>query len=99
MIANVSQVLYWLGWDGWGVSPEVWAVGMLFAAGGLGLSMLTRQNDIPFNLVLVWAFIGIAVKQSGTAPVSLTAWVLSAFLVFSIVEFRYLVTKRVNKKD
>lgn len=95
MIANVSQVLYSLGWDGWGVSPEVWAVGMLFAAGGLGLTMLTQHSDIPFNLVLVWAFIGIAVKQSGMAPVSLTAWVLSAFLAVSIIAYSIFGKKTV----
>jgi benzodiazapine receptor len=86
-IANVSQVLYYIGWGGWGLSPQVWAVVMLFAAGWLGLTMLSRHRDILFNLVLVWAFAGIALKQSGTPPVSLTAWAMAAFLAASIVGY------------
>ena len=30
-IANATQLLYYLGWSGWGISPEIWAVIMLAA--------------------------------------------------------------------
>jgi benzodiazapine receptor len=97
MIANVSQVLYYLGWDGWGISPEVWAVGLLFAAGWLGMTMLTKERDVLYNLVLVWAFVGIAQKQGGTAPVSLTAWVLAVFLAAAMIGYSLFGKKPENK--
>jgi hypothetical protein len=31
-IANTTQLLYYLGWNGWGISPEIWAV-IILAAG------------------------------------------------------------------
>ena len=37
--------------------------------------------DVAYLLVLVWAFIGIAVKQAGTPLVSIGAWVATALVV------------------
>jgi len=69
-IANISQVLYYFKWSGWGITPVIWAVMMLTVAVLLGLAMLVRENDVPYTLVLVWALVGIWVSQSDTALVA-----------------------------
>ncbi|MCJ7625310.1 MAG: hypothetical protein MUO76_17570, partial [Anaerolineaceae bacterium] len=51
----------------------------------LGLLMLWRENDIPYVLVLVWAFVGIAVSQANTALVANTAWFASALLALMVI--------------
>lgn len=79
-IANASQVLTFVGWGGWGISAELWAVVMLVVASGLGAAMLLRERDAAFVLVLVWAFVGIALKQADSALVANSAWVLAAAL-------------------
>lgn len=79
-IANASQVLTFLQWDAWGLSAELWAVTMLVVASGLGAAMLLRESDAVFVLVLVWAFVGIAIKQSDSALVANSAWVLASAL-------------------
>ncbi|MBN1304870.1 MAG: hypothetical protein JXA13_10585 [Anaerolineales bacterium] len=84
-IANVSQVLFAAGWNGWGLLPEAWAVIMLVVATLLGLLMQWRENNIPYVLVLIWAFAGIAVSQAGTAPVTNTAWVTAALLALAVI--------------
>jgi hypothetical protein len=86
-IANVSQVLFFLGWGGWGISPTVWAVIMLVVATILGLLMGWRENDIPYLLVLVWAFVGIAVSQVDTALVANSAWIAAALLSLTVIAF------------
>jgi len=83
-IANVSQVLFYLGWGGWGISPVTWTVIMLSIAALLGLLMLLREYDIPYVLVLIWAFIGITRSQAETALVVTAAWVASFILILGV---------------
>ena len=73
-IANISQVLFYLGWNGFGMSPVVWTVIMLAVAALLGILMLLREKNFSYAAVLIWAFIGIAVKQAATPTVLYTAW-------------------------
>jgi hypothetical protein len=73
-VANFSQFLYFFSWDGFGVNGAVWAVIMLAVASLLGLLMAWRESDPFYVLVLVWAFIGIAVSQADTALVVIAAW-------------------------
>ncbi|MCJ7735248.1 MAG: hypothetical protein MUP11_11960 [Anaerolineales bacterium] len=74
-IANVSQFLYFYNWSGWGIDASVWAVLMLSVATLLGILMVWRENDLPYLLVLIWAFVGITVSQASAAAVVNAAWV------------------------
>lgn len=84
-IANTTQLLYYLGWDGWGISAATWAVIML-AAGVVisGLMSLTRA-DIAYSLVLVWAYIGIARKHSSTPIVANSALVAAGLILVILI--------------
>jgi benzodiazapine receptor len=73
-IANVTDVLEALGWTGWGISPETWAISMLVASVLIAGFIAFTRGDVAYLLVLVWAFIGIAVKQSDTTVVANSAW-------------------------
>ena len=89
-IANVAQVLFYLNWGGWGISPAVWTVIMLVIAAILGLLMQLREHDWLYVLVLVWAFVGIAVKQAEMALIANTAWAAAGVLVLVVVIFPFL---------
>jgi len=80
-IANVSQVLYFFDWSGWGIGGSIWAAVMILVAVVLGGVMLWRERDMAYGLVLVWAFAGIAVSQSDTPLVVWSAWLGSGLLV------------------
>ncbi len=84
-IANATQVLYFLNWDAFGLSGELWAVIMLIIATLLGLAMLLRERDWAYALVLVWAFAGIAVAQAGSTLVAYSAWILTAATALMIL--------------
>ena len=83
-IANVTQVLFYFEWGGWGIAPEMWAVIMLGIATVLGIAMMWREGDAAYVLVLVWAFIGISNSQADTAVVANAAWLASILLIIAI---------------
>ena len=62
-IANVTALLVSIGWDGFGISEVFWTVGMIFIATLIGQKMLNSRGDIAYSLVIIWAFIGIILKQ------------------------------------
>jgi len=80
-VANVTDVLSYVKWNGWGINPEIWAVVMLVVATGIATMVSLTRWDIAYMLVLIWAFIGIAVKQAGTPVVTTTAWIMVAVMV------------------
>ena len=61
---NASVVLLWLGWDGAGLAPVFWAAMLVGMTCALSLFMSYRYRDVVYTCVIVWAIIGIAVKQS-----------------------------------
>jgi len=84
-IANITQVLDFLNWNGWGISAEIWAVIMLVAGAGITLAVNLTRGDAAYVLVIIWAYIGIAVKQTETPAVSMTAWVIAGLLLFLLL--------------
>jgi hypothetical protein len=79
-IANVTSLLDYLEWSGWGIGPQAWAVIMLIAATAIASAVGLTRRDIAYLLVIVWAFVGIAVKHNGTPVVSTAAWVTAAIV-------------------
>jgi benzodiazapine receptor len=89
-IANATDVLYDLGWDGWGISGETWAVVLLVVATLIAAVMLATRKDVAYAAVLVWAFVGIAVKQSGSPMVATAAGVAAAIVAIMAVAALFL---------
>lgn len=90
-IANASYVLTYYNWSGWGLSDQLWTVIMLTVGTALALHVRFHHSDIPFALVFVWAFVGIAVKH-GTGELLVTT--ASLFLSGVIVTGILLIKKR-----
>ena len=84
-IANITQVLDFINWDRFGISPEVWALIMLAAGTVITLALFLTRRDVTFVLVIIWAYTGIAIKQAATPVVSLPAWVISGLLALLLV--------------
>jgi hypothetical protein len=91
-IANISDWLYFIHWNGFGIAPQAWAVIMLIIASLLGLLMALTRRDSGYLFVFVWAFAGIAVKQAATPLVAYSAWaavlIALGLAVFSIFQRR-----------
>lgn len=73
-IANITQQLWYMGWNGEPLQAAFWAVIMLGVGVVLAALMAVSRHDVAFILVFVWAYIGIAVKQANTPLVANSAW-------------------------
>jgi hypothetical protein len=84
-IANVTELLYYLNWGGWGISPEVWAAIMLVVAAAIASAVGISRRDVAYALVIVWAFAGIIVKQSTAQIVALTAGLMIVVVLLTLL--------------
>ena len=80
-IANVTDVLHFVGWNGFGLDPKLWAVIMLAAGVVIAALMAFTRRDLVFLAVLVWAFIGIGAKFKGVSPVYEAAYLAAACVI------------------
>jgi hypothetical protein len=90
-VANVTDWLYLVEWNGFGITPTAWAVIMIVVASVVGLLMALTRRDAAYLLVLVWSFIGIAVKQTPVPNVVATAWIGAGLMLVLAV---YSLTRR-----
>ncbi|MGE5223600.1 MAG: tryptophan-rich sensory protein [Omnitrophica WOR_2 bacterium] len=74
-IANVTDVLDYLKWDGFGIAPEIWMGIMLAAVLAITALMIFTRRDAAFALVVLWALAGISVKQADVAAVAIPTWI------------------------
>lgn len=80
-IANATSLLDYLNWSGWGVSEAAWAAIMLGVAVVVAALVGYTRRDVAYLAVLVWAFIGIALKHADNGLVSGAAWTATALVV------------------
>ena len=78
-IANVAVTLVSINWDGFGINPETWTAIITIIALLLTLIVTATRKDIAYGLVVVWALLGIASKQTNTNIV--TAAQASAIII------------------
>jgi len=84
-IANATEVLDYLRWDGWGIGPVAWAIVMLVVGGLVAGAVSLTRGDLAYVLVIVWAFAGITVKQGATLPVAVTAAVMAGVVALTLL--------------
>lgn len=84
-IANITAFLFSINWNGFGISPVMWLFIMLAVATAVAGLMAYDRRDIAYLLVLIWAFIGIAVEQADTALVASGANIAAAIVLLFVV--------------
>jgi benzodiazapine receptor len=84
-VANVTSVLDYVKWSGWGISPQAWAIIMLVIAAAIASLVSITRGDIAYVAVIVWAFVGIAIKHSAVPIVAIAAWVLAAVVALTLI--------------
>ena len=82
-IANVSVLLYALGWDAYGLVEQLVTVLLLMIGCGLGYLMARRHFEAVYPLVLAWAFAGIVVNQVAYSIVAIAAGLASVAMLFA----------------
>ena len=82
-VANITVLLVSLGWKGFGLSDYTWAVIIVLVAMAIGTLTMLRNRDVAYGLVLIWAYLGILLRQTsadglaGRYPLIIAAVVVS----------------------
>ncbi|MEO7838720.1 MAG: hypothetical protein ABIU06_05170 [Anaerolineales bacterium] len=93
-IANITSLLSYLQWDGWGINPEAWTLIMLTAGVCIASAISLTRDDIAYMLVIIWAFVGIAVKHAGVPLIATGAWVTTALVGLILVIGAFAARRR-----
>lgn len=64
LVANIAALLVQEGWAGGGLGELPWTIFAVVAAGVVGVFVTGSRNDIAFGAVIIWALLGIIIKQS-----------------------------------
>ena len=95
-IANVSATLVSIKWNGFGVSPETWAAVVIAVALIITVLMLIIRKDVAYALVIIWALVGIGLKQSGNQTI-VTLTEVSAVIV-AVASVVVVLVAKLRKK-
>jgi hypothetical protein len=79
-VANVTDVLDFLNWKAFGISPQIWFLVVLVAVLAICTLMSWTRRDVAYILVILWALVGIG-EKSNAEPFIWFASLTTALLV------------------
>lgn len=62
-IANITVFLVSIGWNGFGIADYIWTSIILLVGAIIGVLRMQRDHNVPYGIVLVWAYLGILLKH------------------------------------
>lgn len=84
-VANVTSLLYFLKWDGFGIAPEVWMWMVLAAVLVIATLMNFTRRDIAYTAVILWALAGISVKHADVPAVAIPTWITFGLVALTLI--------------
>jgi len=99
-VANVTAVLVYYKWSGWGIEASNWSVNMIFVAFVLATYFGLYKKQWAFCFVIAWAFFGIHKgQQSSDVVVSNTAkWLSVTVIAFGTIALGISLKKLAENK-
>jgi hypothetical protein len=91
-IANVTALLDYVQWNGFGLSPELWTVVLLGITVALAGIFTETRKDVFLVSVLLWALVGIAAKHTTVQVVGVSAW--AAVILTGLIIVRSIMLTR-----
>ena len=97
VVANMTVLLVYWNWDGFGIADSTWTVIIVLVAAAIGTVTMLRNRDAAYGLVLIWAFAGILLRQVSSGGTGLAgqypqiiAAVVASLVIFALGEVRVL---------
>ncbi len=87
-IANFTTLLVDQGLSGFWLGEMIWTCLMILVATGFGIFFLLRKMDIPYALVLIWAFYGISAARFNDTIILFTYAGMALLSIGVILRFR-----------
>ena len=102
-IANATVLLVSLGWNGFGLSESLWMIVALAAGLVIGMATLLKTKDIPYGLVILWAYAGILNKHLSASGFNgqYTSVVTAVIIALAVILGCLLIAgyKRIKQKQ
>jgi len=84
-VANVTSLLDYLNWNGFGLAPEIWMYIVLVAVLIIAGLVIYHRRDIAYTLVILWALAGIAIKFAAVPAVAIPTWITFGLVVLTLL--------------
>jgi benzodiazapine receptor len=82
--ANIAAAMYSAGWVKWESTDAAVGIVILAALLLITLAVIVTRRDIAYSMVIIWALIGIAVKQASTPNIVYTAGIGAAIIALAL---------------
>jgi hypothetical protein len=89
-VANVTSLLDYLRWNGFGISPEIWMGIVLAAVLVIAALMNFTRRDVAYTAVILWALAGISVKHAAVSAVAIPTWITFGLVALTLVAALFL---------
>lgn len=102
-IANATTLLVSWDWNGFGAPDSVWMFIIVLVGAAIGVLTILRNRDIPYGLVIIWAYLGILVKHLSSSGFAgryhgvIIAVIVS--IVAVIIAEIFVISRNMNKKS
>jgi hypothetical protein len=94
-IANVSDVLDYIGWNQFGISDGTWMIVILGVVVVLAALMNFIRRDIAYTAVLLWALAGIGAKFPQQGIITIAIWITFGLVATTLVA-AFLIKRRAS---
>lgn len=84
-VANLTSLLDYLKWDGFGISAVAWMWIMLAAVLVIAALVNFTRRDVGYALVILWAVAGIALKHAAIVGVATPAWIVFVLVAATLI--------------
>jgi hypothetical protein len=96
VIANVTAFLVTIGVGDLFLGEVVWTVLVIVVAMIITLLVIYQKHDVGYSLVIIWALLGIIIKQYGSyqtivLSAGVSAAIITVFLLYQVVQRKQLV--------
>ena len=89
-VANVTDVLDYLKWGGFGIAPEIWMGIVLTAVLVITALMNFTRRDVAYTAVILWALAGISVKFAAVPAVAIPTWITFGLVALTLAAAFFL---------
>ena len=97
-IANVTALLVDIGWKGFGIGDQFWAVIVIGVGIIITLAMLFMRKDIFYSLVVDWSLLGILLKRLSDTNTDALFVIIICSLGLAVITIGIIVQLIVRKK-
>ena len=84
-VADISDVLWFVKWNQFGISAAAWMVVILGAVLIIAGLMNFLRRDVAYALVILWALAGITVRFPQAGIVTISTWVTFGLVAASLI--------------